>query len=121
MSLIWRYVAGGLLIATLAAGGYSLWLRAELADQALDLADVQRERDNLKSELATAQLRIEQSRRANQRAAEALANAAAASRELEAIKDWIGGNEDAPIPDWFNDLLVRLGFGMRDAPGGGPN
>lgn len=111
---MFRYVSAALLAALLASGAYTLWLRNDLAEQALTLAQVTRERDNLQSELTTAKLQLAQSIAAQSIAAQSLARAQAASRELAAIKDWIRGNEDAPVPAWFDDLLVRLGFGLRD-------
>jgi hypothetical protein len=113
--VIFRYVSAALLAALLASGAYVLWLRADLAEQAVQLADVTRERNNLRLELTTAEVRLAQSRSAQKTAADSLARAQAASRELAAIKDWIRGNEDAPVPAWFDDLLVRLGFGLRDS------
>ena len=118
---MFKYVSAGLLAALLASGAYAMWLRNDLAEQKLELAVVTRERDNLQSELTTAKVRLAQSIAAQSVAAQSLARAQAASRELAAIKDWIRGNEDAPVPAWFDDLLVRLGFGLRGAEGGSPN
>lgn len=110
---MWRYLSGLMLIALLAASGMVLHQRATIANQAVELSSLTRERDNLKSELATAEERLRQSQRAQMTTAEALSRAAEASRELSAVKDWIRGKEDAPIPDWFFDLLVKLGFSLR--------
>lgn len=118
---MFKYVSAGLMAALLASGAYAMWLRNDLAEQALELAVVTRERDNLQSELTTAKVRLAQSIAAQSVAAQSLAKAQAASRELAAIKDWIRGNEDAPVPSWFDDLLVRLGFGLRGTEGGSPN
>lgn len=108
-----KILAIALVLAVLGGGGYALKLRGDLANQALALAVVTRERDNLQSELTTAKTRLAQSQQAQTATAEALRRAQAATVELAAIKDWIRGNEDAPVPAWFDDLLVRLGFGLR--------
>jgi hypothetical protein len=116
-----KYVSAGLLAVALASGAYSLYLRQGLAEQELALAVVTRERDNLQNELSIAKTRLAQSIEAQNAAAESLVRAQYATRELAAIKDWIRGNEDAPVPEWFNDLLVRLGFGLREPICGSPN
>lgn len=110
---MFKYVSAGLAVVLVAALAYVQVLDGRIKDRDLQLTTVTRERDNLRSELATAQERLRQSQRAQVAAAEALSRANAASRELASIKDWIRGNEDAPIPAWFDDLLVRLGLSVR--------
>lgn len=118
---MWRYVAGVLALLLLASGGAVLYQRTTIANQKVELTTLTRERDNLKSELATAQVRLQQAQKAQVAAADALSRARAAELELAAVKDWIRGNEDAPIPDWFVDLLVRIGFSVRDPADRGQN
>ena len=110
---MWRYLSGALVVLLLVSGGLVLQQRTTIANQKVQMSSLTRERDNLKSELATAAERLLQSQRAQMTTAEALSRAEEASRELASVKDWIRGNEDAPVPDWFFELLVKLGFGLR--------
>ena len=113
---MWRYVAGVLALLLLSSGGAVLYQRATIATQKVELASLARERDNLRSELTTAEARLKQAQQAQVAAADALSRARAAADELAAVKDWIRGNEDAPIPEWFDVLLRRLGFGLCEGP-----
>lgn len=110
---MWRYVAAVLLVALLGAGGTVLWLRGTVNSQKVTISDITRDRDNLRSELDIAQRHLAESKRARSVAVQALARAREAQNELEYLKEWIQNEEDTPVPAWFNDLLIRLGFGMR--------
>ncbi len=110
---MWKYLSGAMLIALLSAGAVVMHQRTTIAQQETKMSALVRERDNLKSELSVAAERLRQSQRAQMTTAEALSRAQEASRELASLKDWIKGNEDASIPDWFVDLLNHLGFGLR--------
>jgi len=116
---MFKYVSAGLAVVLIAAIVYAQALDSRLQSARADLTSMTRERDNLRSELATANARLAQSQIAQDVTAAALQRAQAASRELASIKDWIRGNEDTPVPAWFNSLLVRLGFGLRDPASGG--
>lgn len=110
---MWRYVAAVLLVALLGAAGTAVWLRGTVHSQKVVIADITRERDNLQSELDVAQRHLAESKRARSIAVQALSRAREAQNELEYLKEWIENEEDTPVPDWFNALLIRLGFGLR--------
>ncbi len=116
-----QILAIALALSLLVGGGYSFKLQRDLVRQRMELMLVTAERDSLQWELTTAKERLAQSQRAQDAATDALKRAQAASRELASVKDWIRGNEDAPVPAWFNDLLVRIGFGLPGVETGSPN
>lgn len=100
------------MASTVIAVGYGVAQHKIVKSQDAQITNLHVQNALLESNLIVAEVRLNDVKTTLKATADALSLAEANSRETEAIKDWVNGQEDADIPDWFIVLLARLGVGL---------